>query len=262
MPRRPGALGAGRRPARAFPSHQRPLMRARGLPILVALLLFALDAAKAAPDGGAAPREPGGRPLGIGEPREPEPFTPELRLLDAARRGDRRTVELMLERGVSVETRDDLGRTPLLLAARDAGSLELVRFLRAKGAAADVADLGGQTPLSWAAAAGRLDLVRELAGWGAAVDSLDEDFRTPLFHAVLGGHREVVAFLLERGADPNSADRFGDTPLMMACAKAHGELAADLLEHGADPARRNQEGRTARDRAASVGAEPCLKLPK
>ena len=57
-------------------------------------------------------------------------------------------------------TKDDLGRTALLLAARDAGSLELVRFLHAKGAAVDEPDVGGRAALSYAAESGRLDIVR------------------------------------------------------------------------------------------------------
>jgi hypothetical protein len=65
-------------------------------------------------------------PLGIGEPRAPEPFTLEQRLLDAARRGDDATALRALEKGAPVGAKDDVGRSALLLAARDAGSLELV----------------------------------------------------------------------------------------------------------------------------------------
>lgn len=192
-----------------------------------------------------------------GEPLAPAPYTLEQRFLEAARQGDLSTLEKALARGVSIQSRDDLGRNALLLAARDAGSLEVVRFLRAKGAAVDTPDLGGRTAISWAAGEGRLAIVRELAGAGAQIDRRDEDGRTPCFQAVLGDHREVVVFLLDAGADVNSADRFQDTPLMQACAKGFDAMATLLLQRGADPALRNQEGRTARDRAAP-GAKACL----
>jgi ankyrin repeat protein len=65
-----------------------------------------------------------------------------------------------------------------------------------------------------------------------------------------------VAFLLARGADPNAAARFQDTPLMLACVQGRGEIAALLLQRGADPSLRNQEGRTAADRAAP-GTDVC-----
>jgi ankyrin repeat protein len=222
---------------------------AAALALLLPGLAFAAE-----PAGDPAP---GANALGIGEPRAPEVFTLELRFLDAARRGDRRTLERAIERGVSLETKDDLGRTALVLAARDAESLELVRFLREKGAAVDVPDVAGRAAISFAAESGRLDIVRELAAHGAATDRADGERRTPLFFAVLGDRRETVVFLLERGADPNAANQFGDTPLMMACSKGYGDLATLLLGKGADPSRKDQEGRTARERAAE-GTAACL----
>jgi hypothetical protein len=200
---------------------------------------------------------PRNRIMGTGEAPAPQPFTREQRLLEAAREGDRATVERALELGVPVESADDLGRSALLLAARDAGDLELVRFLHERGAEIDRPDADGRTPLSFAAAAGRLELVRYLAREGAAVDSKDDRDRTPLFHAVLFDRRETVAWLLEHGAEVDVADRFGDTPLMMACAKDHAEMARLLLAHGADARARDQEGRTAADRAAPGLEDVC-----
>jgi ankyrin repeat protein len=198
---------------------------------------------------------PGGPPLGIGEPLAPEPFTLEQRFLEAARQGDRRTLERALERGVDVNARDELGCSALLLAVRDAGDLAVVEFLESRGADSDAPDTNGRTPLSWAASNGRDDLVRHLLGRGAQLDVRDDAKRTPLFHAVLGNHRDTVRLLLERGAGVDPADEFGDTPLMLACAKGFDDMAKLLLERGADPAARNQEGRTARDRAR--GAPAC-----
>jgi hypothetical protein len=209
---------------------------------LFAVVLVSLTLA-----GGASP----------GEPLAPAPYTLEQRFLEAARQADLATLEKALARGVSIQAKDDLGRGALLLATRDAGSLEAVRFLRAKGAAVDSPDLGGRAAISWAAGEGRLAILRELAGAGAQIDRRDEDGRTPCFQAVLGNHREVVVFLLDAGADVNAADRFRDTPLMQACAKGLGEMATLLLQRGAAPGLKDQEGRTARDRAAK-GAGVCL----
>ncbi|HKJ24604.1 MAG TPA: ankyrin repeat domain-containing protein [Myxococcota bacterium] len=188
--------------------------------------------------------------MGTGEPVEPRPFTLEDRLLDAVRRGDRAAVERTLEAGVAVDSADALGRSTLLLATRDAGSLELAQLLHARGASVDRADAEGRTPLSYAAAAGRLEIVRWLIDEGARVDAPDDRGRTPLFQAVLRDRRDVVADLIEHGADPNVSDRFRDTPLMLACAKGFDAMARLLLDHGADPAARDQEGRTAAERAA------------
>jgi len=99
--------------------------------------------------------------------------------------------------------------------------------------------------------------VKHLLERGALLDRPDVQGRTPLFHAVLGNQPETVTLLLDAGADVNPVDAFGDTPLMMACAKGRGDLAALLLARGADASLRNQEGRTARDRAAP-GTDACL----
>ena len=227
----------------------------RSLAALAAALLLLLPRLGRAEEPARAPA-PGGHPLGIGEARKPEPFTLEQRYLDAARRGDRATLERALELGVAVDARDDLQRSALLLAAKDPGSLALVELLHERGAAVDVPDLGGRTPLSWAAAEGHLDVARWLAERGAQIDRRDGEGRTPLFHTVGGGHGEVIAFLLDRGADPNAVDRFRDTPLMLACMQGRAEIAALLLQRGADPSLENQEGRTAADRAAP-GVDVC-----
>jgi len=205
----------------------------------------------------AAPGEPRrGPPLGIGEPLAPSPFTLEQRYLEAARQGDLPKLERALQLGVDVNAKDDLQRSALLLAARDAGSLEAVLFLEARGAKIDEPDAGGRTALSWAAGGGHLALVKQLASKGALVDQPDVEQRRPLFHAVAAEQPEVVEWLLGAGAKVDAADQFGDTPLMLACAKGYGDMAALLLARGADPALRNQEGRTAGDRAAA-GAEVC-----
>ena len=202
--------------------------------------------------GGADPGSMGSGPnliMGTGVAREPQPFTREQRLLDAARRGDRAVVERALELGVPVEAADDMSRSALLLAVRDAGDLDLARFLADRGGAIDRPDADGRTPLSFAASAGRLDLARFLVAEGAEVDRADKRGRTPLFHATLGNQVEMVAYLIEHGADVNVRDRYGDTPLMLACAKGYAALARLLLDQGADVSARDQEGRLAADRA-------------
>jgi ankyrin repeat protein len=205
---------------------------------------------------------PGGQhgALGIGEPRKPEPFTLEQRLLDAASRNDRPTIERSLELGAKLQAKDDLGRSTLFLAVMDAKDLALVRWLHEKGVPVDDADTSGRTPLSFAADYGLSDIVRYLVEQGAAVDKADVQKRTPLLHATGADHPDVIAYLLEHGANVNTADQFGDTPLIVACAKGHAEAAALLLKHGADASIKDQEGRTAKERSAPETA-PCRSLP-
>ena len=220
------------------------------------LLVLSLLLAHAGRAADPAPPRSTGPALGIGEPRAPERFTLELRYLQAARDGDRKVIEFALKRGVAVDTKDDLGRTALLLATHDAGDLALVKELHARGAALDVPDIGGRAPISWAAEDGRIEILRWLAAQGVAIDRPDVDKRTPLFHAVANEQRAAVEFLLDRGASPNTPDHFGDTPLILACSKGYDALAELLLQRGADASLRNNEGKTAAERAAP-GAKVC-----
>jgi ankyrin repeat protein len=211
------------------------------------------------PEGSAAPVV--NRALGLGEVRNPEPFTVDQRLRDAVSRNDRPTIERALERGADVKAKDELGRSPLFLAVMDARSLELARWLHEKGVPVDEPDVSGRSALSFAADLGDFPIVRYLVENGAAVDRRDVQQRTPLMHAAGANHPQIIAYLKERGADVNVRDQFGDTPLIVACAKGNVESVKVLLELGADPKIKDQEGRTAKERSAAEAA-PCLELPQ
>jgi ankyrin repeat protein len=200
-----------------------------------------------------APKPPssaaGGHIVPRPEPREIRPFTLEDRYLDAVRRDDMAMMKLSLEKGADLHAKDGFQRSALLLAARDARDLEMVKFLHERGLPVDDADVRGRTPLGYAAGNGDLAIVSYLLDQGTAVSTADGQEQTPLYHAVLGGSRETVARLLAAGAEVNVHDQFHDTPLMGACAKGFDEIAKLLVDAGADPSLRDQEGRTARDRA-------------
>ena len=224
---------------------------------LVVSSLLALATGAQAADPAGPP--PGSSLLPKPEAPAPRPFTLEDRYLDAARRGDRKMLELCLEKGVDPKAKDGFGRSALLLAARDGHSLEIVRLLQSEGLAVDEPDVRGIAALGYAAGNGQLDLVAYLLDRGAAVNRKDTQGLTPLFNAALSGQTDTVVRLLAAGADIDTQDRFGDTPLIGACAKGRDDIARLLVDAGADTTLKDQEGRTASERAAS-GAEFCRGL--
>jgi uncharacterized protein len=206
------------------------------------------------------PEGPRNRLLHTGEPTQTRPLTPGERFLEAVRRDDLAAARALLEAGADVRTRDGLGSSALLLAARWTVDLELVRFLHARAPELlDAPDATGRTPLSWAAQGGRVLLLRFLLAQGATVDARDASGRTPLFHAAAEGHTAATELLLAHGADVDARDQYGDTPLLLASAHGDAAMVRLLLAAGADRQARDQEGRTALQRALTEEVRTLLR---
>ncbi len=109
-----------------------------------------------------------------------------------------RTAELaaLLARGWAVDTTDDKGNTPLMLAAYH-GHTETVRMLLKAGAKPDLRNAKGQTPLGGVAFKGHLEIARLLLDAGA--DPLaDQGGSTPADFAATFGRADILALLRER----------------------------------------------------------------
>jgi hypothetical protein len=125
-----------------------------------------------------------------------------VQLLEAARRGNLVAMRnLVNEARVPVDYPSPEGLTPLMAAA-EAGQLEMAKLLVATGANVNAADAHGTTALMWAA------------------------FRN---------RRAVAAFLVERGANPAQARRGGETAQTIARRWGYGELASYLANPRAFP---------------------------
>ncbi|MGW8266109.1 MAG: ankyrin repeat domain-containing protein [Longimicrobiales bacterium] len=178
-------------------------------------------------------------------------------------------VTVLLELGgeLELEQRDDYGRTPLLLVARESGSGAAARALLDHGADPDALDRYGASSLNLAAWRGFEDVVNALLDHGAALDAggsrasvlpayaaqggLERLFRAlaeagadfgsrtenggSLLHAAAeGGSEEIVGTLLDRGFDATERDRYGWTPLHYAAQRGREGVSALLISRGAD----------------------------
>lgn len=95
-------------------------------------------------------------------------------------------------------------------------------------------DLGGFTPLLFAARVGSVDCAQRLLAAGAKVNESAPDGASVLVVAAHSGHGAVAALLLEKGADPNAAEA-GYTALHAAVLRGDLTLVKSLLAHGARP---------------------------
>ncbi|KAK3384603.1 hypothetical protein B0T24DRAFT_716268 [Lasiosphaeria ovina] len=152
----------------------------------------------------------------------------------AAENGHEAVVNLLLERGANIETKDTkFGRTPLICAT-ERGHEAVVKLLLERGANIETKDTKlGQTPLSWAAANGHEAVVKVLLEKNADIERKDIELgQTPLSWAAENGHEAVVKLLLEKNADIETKDtKFGRTPLTWATRYGHGAVMKLLQNH-------------------------------
>jgi hypothetical protein len=137
------------------------------------------------------------------KPKHPPQENIGVDIADAAKANDTEKVKALLAHGADVNAKDDIGSTPLHVAANN-NAKEVVALLLANR---------------------------------ADVNAKDIDDWTPLHMAANKNSKDVAALLLANGADVNAkTKKSGETPLDRAVQK-HSDAVADLLRaHGGKPA--------------------------
>lgn len=199
----------------------------------------------------------------------------------AAVNGSPETVTYLINKGLSVSLKNDMGQTPMhyailmrkknvceilqiLLTAPDARvnakdrdgdsllhyavcrDIKIVEFLIKNKAKIDIRNSWGETPLHTAAEKADIPVIKYLLSHRADIEIKDSLGGTPLKSAICGKDPEkAVAFLLSAGADPDSCDSDGNTPLHTAAMSKETGVIKLLIKAGADRSLANNEGLTA-----------------
>ena len=151
-------------------------------------------------------------------------------LFVASRRGHLNVVQLLVERGASLDMQSVYGETPLHVASEN-GHLSVVQLLVECGASLDTQNKGGKSPLHVASQNGHLSVVQLLVERGTSLDSQNEDGETPLYVASENGHLNVVQLLVERGASLDMQNKGGETLLHVASQNGHLSVVQLCKEH-------------------------------
>ncbi len=141
-------------------------------------------------------------------------------------------VEALLEAGARADVRNTFGWTALMSAAFG-GLTDKVRLLLARGADVESRDNQGRTPLM-VAYRGDRSAVEALIHAGADPNARDETGSTALMAAALSVDDDKVQFLIDAGADLNVRDGQGRTALMLADSLGHTRMADIFREAGAE----------------------------
>ncbi|KAL6005152.1 hypothetical protein ACLOJK_005714 [Asimina triloba] len=117
----------------------------------------------------------------------------------------------------------------LCTAARK-GELRTVQRLLEHGAAINGRDQNGWTALHRASFKGRTDVVRALVEKGVEIDARDEDGYTALHCAAETGQADVIELLLKKGADVDARTNKGVTALQIADSLHYSGIARVLMQ--------------------------------
>lgn len=149
-------------------------------------------------------------------------------LICAASNGHKAVVELLLQKGASVDYQDIHWNTPLIHAAWESHTDIAELLLKKNSSGIDHENIDGHTALQLAARNGDLATAKLLINYGANVNVQDGAHRSPLISAASHGHNAMVHLLLENGADITHKDFQEKTAMDSALKGNHGEIVTTL----------------------------------
>lgn len=153
----------------------------------------------------------------------------------AAADGREDLLRLLLEAGANPVLGDDEGNGALHHAARRGQQGVLGPLLTLPTVKAEAVNADGLTAAHLAAEAGHVEALRLLLARGAPVDAADADGWTPLHLAALGGHAAAAQALLAAGATVDARSSLPETrALIVAAELGHVDVVRALLDAGAD----------------------------
>ncbi|MBV1929460.1 MAG: ankyrin repeat domain-containing protein [Gammaproteobacteria bacterium] len=144
-------------------------------------------------------------------------------LIVAANRGETETIRVLLKHGADINKRSDGDSTAL---SRGIHHINVVKLLLNGGADPNIADGFGRTPLLYASAyKGNIDIVNLLLANGADITAKAKKYDETLLHtAALHGHADIAQLYLEKGLDVNAGDNRGYTPLYWSISSDKSEF--------------------------------------
>ncbi len=154
--------------------------------------------------------------------------TPLFLLLGQDVRDQERKLELLLEKGATINHRDKDGNTALM-AACIRGDESIVRLLLARTADPNQSNEDSTFPLHAAVVGGHDSIVQILLEHGAAVDATDKIGETAAHEALRHERHDALEVLLDAGADPWTTDNDGDSPVVRAALSGKAALCSAVL---------------------------------
>uniref|UniRef100_A0A3Q2QDF2 Ankyrin repeat domain 52 n=1 Tax=Fundulus heteroclitus TaxID=8078 RepID=A0A3Q2QDF2_FUNHE len=170
----------------------------------------------------------------------------------AAYLGDVHVMELLINAGANVNSKDQGLLTPLHRAAASRNERAVGLLLKHK-AEINARDKFWHTPLHMAAANWATSCAAALIPHVCSLDVTDKLGRTPLHHAAHSGHAEMVNLFLRKGASANAKDKKERQPIHWAAHLGHLDVLKLLVSHIAEVMCKDKHGYTPLHVAAASG---------
>ncbi len=189
--------------------------------------------------------------------------TDEEQLFEAVKKGDAAKVGELLTKGVPVDCRDDVERTPLMEGAYR-GHAEVINHLIDHGADMNAVDVAGETAIFRATYGDHLELVKLLHGYGTDLAIRNMGGRTAWDIAKDGGATDIASYIEaqlsggqegpknEAPTDPDDDDPDPQDPI--------GASATGAVLQRHEPESYSTTGDRSNSAASSAGAAPATEF--
>ena len=172
------------------------------------------------------------------------------RFLSAVSKGKLDIVKQMMTGGIDINTTDENGTTPLMIASFE-GHEPLVTYFIDMGADLMKKDYRGKIALDYAVQNEKYEIA------GLLKEACENEKRNPrIFQIIQKGNVNHLKQLIEWGIYVNVENEAGETPLMGSVLKNDLEMMKLLLESGADPFLQNKKGEGVLDLIGKSDAIP------
>jgi ankyrin repeat protein len=142
---------------------------------------------------------------------------------------------LIEEKDFNVNTKDGLGRTAIMEAARNHNNIELVNLLIQRGASINAVDNDGNTALTESVHHNNVEIFKLLLQNGADLKSCGIEVQGRMLRdAALNSNRFLLDWLIKNNVDINATDNDGQTALTKAVYNNDVEIFNLLIQNGAD----------------------------
>jgi uncharacterized protein len=169
--------------------------------------------------------------------------TGETPLFMAVKANSPSTIKALLDNRANIKAADSQGYN-LLHAAVRWNAVDAVSFLIASGIDINAHSLSGDTALHIAVTLGLTDIDSLLISEGANLEVRNIDGNTPFMEAVKIGLLPTIEKLAANGVDANTRNIRGDTPLHIAVTSGRQDIVTQLLRMRANIHARNTLNRT------------------